>query len=81
MATRLTLRIQERIIRLTPSEQKLAAVLLENQALIETHTATELATLSGIPKATTARFFRSLGYNDFDKAKTCEERNRTQPYA
>ena len=83
MATRLTLRIQERIIRLTPSEQKLAALLLENQALIETHTATELASLSGISKATTARFFRSLGYNDFDEAKTQarEERNRTQPYA
>ena len=30
MATRLTLGIQERIIRLTPSEQKLAAVLLAN---------------------------------------------------
>jgi DNA-binding MurR/RpiR family transcriptional regulator len=83
MATRLTLRIQERISRLTKSEQSLAAVLLENQALIETHSATELSALAGVSKATTARFFRNLGYTDFDEARTQarEERNRTQPYS
>jgi DNA-binding MurR/RpiR family transcriptional regulator len=83
MATRLTLRIQERISRLTKSEQSLAAVLLENQALIETHSATELSALAGVSKATTARFFRNLGYTDFDEARTQarEERNRKQPYA
>ncbi len=83
MATRLTLRLQERISRLTPAEQKLAALLLENQALIETHSATELSALAGVSKATTARFFRNLGYTDFDEARTQarEERNRTQPYA
>lgn len=83
MATRITLRIQERISRLTGAEQKLAAVLLENQAMIETHSATELSALAGVSKATTARFFRTLGYTDFDEARTQarEERNRTQPYA
>lgn len=83
MATRITLRIQERISRLTKSEQNLAILLLENQALIETHSATELSTLAGVSKATTARFFRNLGYTDFDEARTQarEERNRTQPYA
>lgn len=83
MATRLTLRIQERISRLTKSEQSLAAVLLENQALIETHSATELSALARVSKATTARFFQNLGYTDFDEARTQarEERNRTQPYA
>lgn len=83
MATRLTLRIQEKRPRLTPTEQKLAAVLLENQTLIETHSATEIASLSGVSKATAARFFRNLGYVDFDEAKTQarEERNRTEPYA
>ena len=82
MATRLTLRLHERISRLTPSEQKLAAVLLENHALIETHSATELSALAGVSKATTARFFRNLGYTDFDEARgqAREERNRTQPY-
>ncbi len=83
MATRLTLRLHERISRLTPSEQKLAALLLENQALIETHSATELSALAGVSKATTARFFQNIGYADFDEARTQarEERNRTQPYA
>ncbi|MCB1359676.1 MAG: MurR/RpiR family transcriptional regulator [Rhodobacter sp.] len=82
MATRLTLRIQERISRLTSAEQKLAALLLENQAMIETHTATELSAMAGVSKATTARFFRNLGYTDFEEARTQarEERNRTQPY-
>lgn len=83
MATRLTLRISERISRLTKSEQNLATLLLENQALIETHSATELSALAGVSKATTARFFRNLGYTDFDEARTQarEERNRTPPYA
>ena len=52
MATRLTLRIQERRSRLTPTEQKLAALLIENQTLIETHSATEIAALSGVSKVT-----------------------------
>ncbi|MCU0906612.1 MAG: MurR/RpiR family transcriptional regulator [Rhodobacteraceae bacterium] len=83
MATRLTLRLQEKISRLTRAEQKLAALLLENQALIETHSATELSALAGVSKATTARFFRNIGYADFEEARAQarEERNRTQPYA
>jgi DNA-binding MurR/RpiR family transcriptional regulator len=57
--------------------------MLENRALIETHTATELSALAGVSKATTARFFRNLGYTDFEEARNQarEERNRTQPYA
>ena len=41
------------------------------------------AVFSSSTKATAARFFRNLGYTDFDEAKTQarEERNRTQPYA
>jgi DNA-binding MurR/RpiR family transcriptional regulator len=83
MATRLTLRLQEKISRLTRAEQKLAALLLENQALVETHSATELSALAGVSKATTARFFQNIGYTDFEevRAQAREERNRTQPYA
>jgi DNA-binding MurR/RpiR family transcriptional regulator len=83
MATRLTLRIQERMARLTPSEAKIAAVLLENHAFLETHTATELAGVAKVSKASAARFFRTLGYSDFEEARNQarEERNRTQPYA
>lgn len=83
MSTRLSLRIQERIARLTKSEQKLAKVILETPTLIETHTATELAAIADVSKATAARFFRSLGYADFEEVKlqAREERNRTQPYS
>lgn len=83
MSTRLSLRIQERINRLTKSEQKLAAVILKSPTLIETHTATELATIASVSKATAARFFRALGYADFEEVKLLarEERNRTQPYS
>ncbi|WP_375691823.1 MurR/RpiR family transcriptional regulator [Pseudooceanicola sp. LIPI14-2-Ac024] len=82
MASRLILRIQESQSKLTGSEQKIARVLMENQGLIETHTATELAGIAGVSKATTARFFRNLGYTDFEEVRlqAREERNRTQPY-
>ena len=82
MASRLILRIHEKQSRLTGSEQKLAVVLLENQGIVETHTATELASLAGVSKATTARFFRNLGYADFEEVRlqAREERNRTEPY-
>ncbi|MCY6382360.1 MurR/RpiR family transcriptional regulator [Hoeflea prorocentri] len=83
MSTRLALRIQDRITRLTRSEQQLAKVILEAPSLIETHTATELAQLAQVSKATAARFFRTLGYTDFEEVKVQarEERNRTQPYS
>ena len=83
MASRLILRIHEKHARLTSSEQKIASVLIENQGLIETHTATELANMAGVSKATTARFFRSLGYVDFEEVRlqAREERDRTQPYS
>ncbi|MFO1176050.1 MAG: MurR/RpiR family transcriptional regulator [Paracoccaceae bacterium] len=83
MSTRLSLRIQERIGKLTKSEQKLAKVILESPTLIETHTATELAAIADVSKATAARFFRTLGYADFEEVKlqAREERNRTQPYS
>ena len=82
MASRLILRIQERSARLTSSERKIAQVLLQNQSLVETHTATELAAQAGVSKATTARFFRSLGYADFEEVRlqAREERNRREPY-
>lgn len=82
MATRLTLRIHEKLARLTESESKIANIILNNQGIIETHTATELANLAGVSKATTARFFRTLGYADFEEVKlqARDERNRTPPY-
>jgi DNA-binding MurR/RpiR family transcriptional regulator len=81
MGTRLALRIQDRFEGLTPSEQKLAALLLDRPDEILTFSATELAGLAGVSKATAARFFRTLGYSDFNdvRLQAREERNRTGP--
>lgn len=83
MASRLILRIHERLGHLTASERRIAEILLSNQSLVETHTATELAGLAGVSKATTARFFRNLGYTDFEEVRlqAREERNRREPRA
>lgn len=82
MASRLILRIHEKQARLTSGEKKIAQTILENQDIIETHTATEIANLSDVSKATAARFFRSLGYADFEEVRlqAREERNQKQPY-
>jgi DNA-binding MurR/RpiR family transcriptional regulator len=81
MATRLALRIQDRFDRLAPSERRLASLLLEQEDEILTYSATELAGLAGVSKATAARLFRSLGYSDFNEVRlqAREERNRTAP--
>jgi len=82
MASRLVLRIQERYARLTAGEQKLAQLILDRQDDILTHSATEIAEMAGVSKATAARFFQHLGYADFNEVKlqAREERNRTEPY-
>jgi DNA-binding MurR/RpiR family transcriptional regulator len=76
------LRIHEKQARLTASERKIADVLLRDQGFVETHSATELAAASGVSKATAARFFRSLGYADFEEVRlqARDERNRREPY-
>lgn len=81
LATRLILRIQDRFEALAPSEQKLAALLVEREDDLLTYSATELAKLAGVSKATAARLFRSLGYRDFNdvRLQAREERNRTAP--
>jgi DNA-binding MurR/RpiR family transcriptional regulator len=82
MSDRLILRIQERFDRLSASEQKLARLLVERKDDILTHSATQLASMAEVSKATAARFFRSLGYADFNEVRVQarEERNRTGPY-
>src|SRR5882757_390853 len=82
MASRLVLRIQERFQRLTAGEQKLAKLILDQQDDILTHSATEIADMAGVSKATAARFFQHLGYADFNEVKlqAREERDRTEPY-
>ena len=82
MASGLVLRIQERFSRLTAGEKKLAQLMLDRDDDILTHSATEIAEMAGVSKATAARFFQHLGYADFNEVKlqAREERNRTEPY-
>lgn len=77
MTTRLTIAIQEHFERLSPSERKLATLLLERADDMLTYSATELAALAEVSKATAARLFRSLGYADFNEVRlqAREERN------
>lgn len=82
MTTRLTLAIQEHFEQLSPSERKLAALLLERADDMLTYSATELAAMADVSKATGARLFRSLGYADFNEVRlqAREERNLAPPY-
>jgi DNA-binding MurR/RpiR family transcriptional regulator len=82
MSTRLILRIQERFDKLSPAEQKLARLLVDRKDDILTYSATEMAEMADVSKATAARLFRSLGYADFNEVReqAREERNRTEPY-
>jgi DNA-binding MurR/RpiR family transcriptional regulator len=82
MSTRLALRIHDRLEKLPPSERKLAALILERQDDLLTYSATELAHIAGVSKATAARLFRNLGYSDFNEVRlqAREERNRTAPF-
>ena len=82
MTTRLTLAIQERFDKLSPSERKLAALLLDRADDMLTFSATELAAMAEVSKATAARLFRSLGYADFNEVRlqAREERNLAPPF-
>lgn len=83
MTTRLTLAIQEHLEALAPSERKLAALLLERTDDLLTYSASELARMAGVSKATAARLFRSLGYADFNEVRlqARQERNLAPPFA
>ncbi len=83
MTTRLTLAIQEHHEQLSPSERKLADLLLDRADDLLTYSATELATMAGVSKATAARLFRSLGYAGFDEVRlqAREERNLAPPFS
>ncbi len=54
---------------LTPSERKLADVLLRHQMELSDLTAGALADKAGVSKATAARLIRALGYTSFPAAK------------
>ncbi|MFM1987248.1 MAG: hypothetical protein RJA99_205 [Pseudomonadota bacterium] len=82
MSTRLTLAIQEHYETLSPSEQRLAALLLEHPDDLVAYSASEMAARAGVSKATAARLFRRLGYAGFDEVRlqARQERNLAPPF-
>lgn len=68
------MRLRELILtyydELVPSERKLADVVMQHQANLASYSATELAQLAGVSKATAARFFRRLGYASFSQFRS-----------
>ena len=49
----------------SPSDRKLSDVIVARQKELAAYSATELAQLAGVSKASAARFFKRLGYQDF----------------
>ncbi len=62
-------RILEMFDDLTRNERALAEVLIENPDALVLNSATELSGLVGVSRATTARFFKRLGYPSFRTAQ------------
>lgn len=57
-------RITQRYAKLPPQEQRAAAFVLEHLEDVAVYSATELAQMSGVSKATVSRMFRTLGFQD-----------------
>lgn len=61
--------LQDRILKIqnefTPSEQRLADVVLARLSQLASYSATELAEIADVSKASAARFFKRLGYETF----------------
>lgn len=65
--------LQNRILQLqpslTPSEQQLADVTLAHLPQLAAYSASELAQMAGVSKASAARFFKKLGYDTFNELR------------
>jgi DNA-binding MurR/RpiR family transcriptional regulator len=59
--------IRSRYADLSPSDRKLSEVVIARQNDLVAFSATELAALAGVSKASAARFFKRLGYQDFNE--------------
>lgn len=62
-------RILDIFEELSPSEQRLADVVLEHQRDLASYSATELANRAGVSKATAARLFKRLGYDSYQDVR------------
>ncbi|MBF4633515.1 MurR/RpiR family transcriptional regulator [Agreia pratensis] len=57
-------RIDSQYAALSPQEQRAADVILDHLGDLAVYSATELAKMSGVSKATVSRLFRRLGFSD-----------------
>ena len=66
--------LQDRILQFqsqfTESERRLADVMLSCSDQLASYSATEIAQMAGVSKATAARFFRTLGYENFNDVRS-----------
>ncbi|WP_417262881.1 MurR/RpiR family transcriptional regulator [Celeribacter sp.] len=62
-------RIYQVYAELSPSEKRLANVMLEHQMDMPLYTASELAAKASVSKSTAARLIRVLGYRSYPEAK------------
>ncbi len=74
-------RIHENYKELSETECKIADVILDFPSELSAFTATELAALAGVSKATCSRFFQRLGFSSFEEARKLarERRNWGSP--
>ncbi len=72
-------RIQRQYEALSLVDRKLADVVLTHEKDLLAYSATELAALAGVSKASTARFFKRLGFADFQAFRQHQRQGAPQP--
>jgi len=72
-------RIQAQYAALSLADRKLADVVLAHEKDLLAYSATELASLAGVSKASTARFFKRLGFADFQSFRAHQRKGVPQP--
>ncbi|MES2241958.1 MAG: MurR/RpiR family transcriptional regulator [Pseudomonadota bacterium] len=72
-------RIQVQYAALSLVDRKLADVVLAREKDLLAYSATELAALAGVSKASTARFFKRLGFADFQAFRQHQRNGIPQP--
>lgn len=72
-------RIQGHYEALSLVDRKLADVVLAREKDLLAYSATELAALAGVSKASTARFFKRLGFADFQTFRQHQRNGTPQP--
>lgn len=72
----MSLLVHEAYAALPEGERRIADSLLSNPAELAVLTATELAAAAGVSNATVSRFFRRLGFENFEQARQQARRMR-----